>query len=258
MKLKLNHDRGFFSCCSVACFDIIQYIKKHKSVPEVDFSNLFQRYYTDFSGQNVYNMYFKFNESQELNIDEILKIKYNKESLFNYKEEELENIKPIIQKWFNPSDSVLKYIELFIKKYEIDTNKTLAICFRGTDKIKDVEEPTYENFISQVPSIIKNKGVDRVFIQTDQTQFIDFFKNSYPNISFFTIKEIQTTTSKQNLYKGLIEGSPILQAQMFLASTQILSNCKFLINHTGNVARWIVKYRGSTKNMIQYKGNVLL
>ena len=45
---------------------------------------------------------------------------------------------------------------------------------------------------------------------------------------------------------------------MFLAAIQILSSCKFLINHTGNVARWIVKYRGSTKNMIQYKGNKLL
>ena len=203
-------------------------------------------------------MFFKFNESQELNIDEISTIKYKKYSLFNYEDEDLRNIKPIIQRWFNPSDSVLEHVESFIKKYEIDTDKTLAICFRGTDKFLDIKEPSYENFISQVPSIIKNEGINRVFIQTDQAQFIDFFKNSYPNIPAFSIKEIPTTTSKTHLYKGVIKENKISHAQMFLASMQVLSHCKFLINHTGNVARWIIKYRGSTHKTMQYKSDELL
>jgi len=257
MKLQLKHRSGFFSCCSVACYDIIEYIKRYQSVPEVDFAKTFTLY-KDFLNENVYNMYFKFNESQELNIDSISNIKYNKFSLFNYKNEDLKNIKPIIQKWFNPSDSVFKYVELFIDKYEIDMDKTLAICFRGTDKFIDIEEPSYESFISHVPSIMQNKELDRVFIQTDQTQFIDFFKSSYPNIPVFSIQEIPTTRSKKHLYKGIIQKNKVTHAQMFLAVMQILSRCKFLINHTGNVARWIVTYRGSTENMIQYKGNKLL
>ena len=257
MKLQLEHNAGFFSCCSVACHDIIKYIKEHQSVPEVDFSKIFI-WYKDSPNQNVYDMYFKFSKSQELNIDEISKIKYNRLSLFNYKEEDLKNIKPIINKWFSPSDSVFKYVELFIKKYEIDMDKTLAICFRGTDKFIDVNETPYETFTSQVPSIMQNKELDRVFIQTDQTQFIDFFKSSYPNIPVFSIQEIPTTRSKKHLYKGIIHKNKVTHAQMFLAVMQILSRCKFLINHTGNVARWIATYRGSTENMIQYKGNKLL
>ncbi len=257
MKLELQHNSGFFSCCSVACYDIIDHIKQHQSIPEVDFSKIF-KWYKDFLHQSVYDMCFKFNESQKLNVDEISKINYSRLSLFDYKNEDLARVGPIIQKWFNPSDSVLEYVELFIKKYEIDTSRTLAICFRGTDKFVDIKEPCYENFISHVPSIIKNEDINRVFIQTDQTQFIDFFKNYYPSIPVFNIQEIPTTSSKKHLYKGIIEENKISHTQMFLAAMQILSRCKFLINHTGNVARWIIKYRGSIHNTIQYKSNRLL
>ena len=203
-------------------------------------------------------MYFKYNKSQALDVDKISKIKYPKRALFDYKNEDLTNINPIIKKWFSPSDLVLDYVDLFIKKYKINPEDTLAICFRGTDKYKDIDEPSYHNFISHIPSIIKNEGINRVFIQTDQTQFIDFFKSRHPNIPVFNIEEIPTTSSKQHLYKGVIKENKVSHSQMFLAAIQILSSCKFLINHTGNVARWIVKYRGSTKNMIQYKGNKLL
>ncbi len=261
MKLQLthpgNHGGGFFSCCSVACYDIIKHIKEHQSVPEVDFSKMFKMY-KDFPDQNVYNMCFKFNESQELNVDKISKINYSNTSLFNYKNEDLVNIEPIIQKWFNPLDSVLEHVDFFIKKYEIDMDKTLAICFRGTDKYIDIKETAYDKFISRVPSIMKNKNINRVFIQTDQTQFIDFFKNYYPSIPVFSIQEIPTTSSKKQLYRSTIKENKTSHAQMFLAAMQILSGCKFLINHTGNVARWIVKYRGSTHNTMQFKNNQLL
>lgn len=250
---------GFFSTCTVACYDIIEHIKKYQSVPEVDLSKSF-KWYKDFSHQNVYDMCFKFNKSQELNINKISKMDYTKNQLFHYNNEDFVNLKPIIQKWFKPSDPVLDYVEFFIKKYEIDTNKTLAICFRGTDKYKEVGETSYEIFLSHVPKIIKNKGINRVFIQTDQAQFIDFFKNSFPDTPFFIIEEIPTTTSNIQLYRqgGVITENRVVSAQMFLASTQILSSCKFLINHTGNVARWITKYRGSAYNTIQYQNNQLL
>ena len=37
----------------------------------------------------------------------------------------------------------------------------------------------------------------------------------------------------------------------FLAATLIISSCRFIVNHTGNVGRWITLYRGSAKNTIQ-------
>ena len=74
MKLQLKHNSGFFSCCSVARDDIIKHIKEHQSAPEVDFSKIFT-WYKDLSNQNVYDMYFKFSKSQELNINKIAKLK---------------------------------------------------------------------------------------------------------------------------------------------------------------------------------------
>lgn len=257
MILKPTHNAGFFSCCSVACYDIIQHIKQHKCVPEVDFSKIF-RMHKDSLDQDVYDMYFKFNESQELNIDKISKIFYRRRSLFNYRDEDLTNIQPIINKWFAPSNQVLNYVDIFTRQYKIIPQETLAICFRGTDKNKDIKETPYKTFTSQVRNIIDKSNISRVFIQTDQTQFIDFFYSSYPDIPFFYIKEIPTTTTRRHLYRGIIKENKVIHSQMFLASMQILAQCNFLINHTGNVARWIIKYRQSTDRTIQYKSDILL
>lgn len=257
MKLELKHDSGFFSCCTVGVYDIIEYIKKHKLIPEVSFSRIFNLY-KDHLGQDVYDNFFEFNPLQELDINKIAKIKYNRDSSFNYNSEDLLAIKPIIEKWFTPSNSVLDYVSLFTNKYEINVNKTLAILFRGTDKATEIKETSYSIFTSGIKDIMDNAEINRVFVQTDQTQFIDFLKHSFPNIDFFTIKEIPTTATKKQLYKETIKKNKVTHAQMFLASMQILSNCKFLINHTGNVARWAITYRGHTKNTIQYKSSSIL
>ncbi len=45
MSVKSNFNAGFFSCCSVKLFDIIQYIKNNKKLPShVDSSKQFELY----------------------------------------------------------------------------------------------------------------------------------------------------------------------------------------------------------------------
>lgn len=255
LRLERKHFCGFFSCCSVGVFDIINYIKEHKTVPEVDFSRIFSVYKKD-PNENVHDMTFNVDKSQFIDIDKILNLNYSRLSLFDYRDENINDVQQIVKRWFTPNDIVRNHIDSFIEKYEIDFEKTLAVCFRGTDKYLEIKEAKYEDFASNVRNIMEKQNLDRVLIQTDQQQFLDFFEKNYSDIPFFNIKEIPTSIKKGFIYRDTIKNDKIYHAQMFLAALKIVSGCKFLINHTGNVARWIVKYRGSTNNMIQYKAGL--
>ena len=94
-------------------------------------------------------------------------------------------------------------------------------------------------------------------MQTDQEQFLDYCKDKFNCIS---IDEIPRTTKKgkgTNIMYLIESDKKEKLAVNFLAAALIISSCKFIINHTGNVGRWITLYRGSAKNTIQVgtKGN---
>ena len=256
--LILKHNSGFFSCCSVAVYDIITHIKTQKSIPDVDFSQIFGLYKGSGQGckpdQDAYKHFFKFDCSQSINIEEISNCNYEKMPHLDYRLSPLEPTKPIIKRWFTPSDTVQSMVGDFCDQYNIDPQKTIGIFFRGTDKYSEVAETPYDIFTSQVHNLLDtHKDVNRVFLQTDQQQFIDYFQEEYPDIDSFYIKEHPTTTTKRGLHLGIIKKNKILYTQIYFAALLILSKCKVLINHTGNGARWAIEYRGNTDNAIQYR-----
>ena len=259
-RLILPYNSGFFSCCSLACHDIIQFLKMEKKVPIVDFSRAFG-WYKDHANEDVYNKCFKPDINESINVDDYSSAVYNQRSLFDYRHEPLNLTTSIVRRWFAPSDEVRGITDTFCNKYNIVPERTLAICFRGTDKHQDVMETPYNIFTSRVRGLIKTNNINRVLIQTDQRQFINFFKRRFPEIDSFFIEENPTTTTRKHLYKyhdSTITHNKCLYAQRFLATTILISRCNTVINHTGNVARWIVKYRGSTDNTLQYKANKLV
>ena len=67
-----------------------------------------------------------------------------------------------------------------------------------------------------------------------------------------------TTTGIEHVVRpgrNILNTNKLLHAQQFLAVMQLISKCKYLINHSGNVARWLILYRGNTNNTIQYYEN---
>ena len=119
--LTLNHNAGFFSCCSVALYDIITYINTHRAIPVVDFSRTFNWYKgSENARRDIYDEFFKFNKSQPIIIPKILKTNYRKCSHLNYKTENYLDIQSIMKKWFTPSDQVLSYVDIFSEKYKIE------------------------------------------------------------------------------------------------------------------------------------------
>ena len=70
--LKIKHNAGFFSCCSIRLIDIIHYFNENKTLPdEVDSSEQFSLYKLDQN--DITSLFFKENNSNiEYNSDVIL------------------------------------------------------------------------------------------------------------------------------------------------------------------------------------------
>ena len=69
-KLIINHNSGFFSCCSIRLFKIIEYMKKYKKTPDIiDSSRQFLNYKTRQQKNFDISPHF-FNLNKFINIEE--------------------------------------------------------------------------------------------------------------------------------------------------------------------------------------------
>lgn len=252
--LRLKHTSGFFSCCSIAVYNIGVFINSNSKLPVVNFSDTFSSYIgkNQTNGCDVYESCFNTPSSDGLDILFDKKITFQARSLFPYVAENYEDVKFIVSNWFSPNRDVLNIKDYLTLKYQINTNRTLCVCFRGTDKYKDIVETSYERFCSRVNELMHLGGMESVLIQTDQQQFIDYFRCKYPMYRVISIEENPRRTDKKQVAFQLEINQRTESARTFLATMLIMAECKYIISHTGNVARWINLYRGNSRNTVQY------
>lgn len=168
----------------------------------------------------------------------------------DYKKLDFSNADILIKKYFQPSKSVVEKEAFFIQKYSIEPSKTIAVCMRGTDKHTEVEPTPIDEYVSTVEKILIQDPTCRVLIQTDQKQFRDFFLDILGKDKIFFVDELPVTESDVVIH-NLIKDDHLDFSINLLSMVQIMSKCKYLITHTGNVAYWTVLFRGNSLNVTQ-------
>jgi hypothetical protein len=161
---------------------------------------------------------------------------------------------PFLRRWFRPADESFKIHERILRDNKVELSKTIAVVYRGTDKHTEVVLANPQEYIQLSHKLLKKKPDHRVLIQTDQTQVRDMFM-AYFGESCFFLPEMPTTQknvpihvlSAEDLGTDKMRYTLILQAVML-----ILAKCQFIVNHTGNMALWMVLYRGSNQNTFQF------
>ena len=93
-------------------------------------------------------------------------------------------------------------------------------------------------------------------VQSDETEFIEFITNKFPNNSFYFKDEIRHMKKCSDTVDKKMSSQNYEFSKKFLAITIIMSKCKYIICGSGNCDLWIMLYRGNTTNVIQnLKGN---
>jgi len=252
--LKITHDSGFFSCCSVKLYEIIKYFNKKQKLPDlIDCSKQFSLYKptnTDITYEYflkndkniVYNSFVDFHWIYQFN--DFKTIKYN-------------ILNPCIIKYFMPTNEIITIIKKIEYKYSLDYSNICVLFYRGNDKKTEMKLCSYQDIIDKAHIVYQNNQNIKFLIQSDETEFINtmldtpFINNN--SICFHDeIRHINKMISSVDIINKNKDNINFIFSKKYLAITIIMSKCKYIVCGSGNCSLWIMLYRGNSHNVIQY------
>lgn len=253
-----NQGPAFFSCCSVRLGFLVRHIIDYKKLPKIlDSSKTFTMYKNNKDQDITFNYFEDYNNidiiyncSNTINLGSIGDL-WNFQ-FSNYHNFDYSITSSLVKKYFSPNTEIINIIKNIENKYNIDYNNTCCIFFRGLDKITETRLPHYNEYALYIDSIILNNPNIKLLIQSDETEFIAFMVNKYPNNTFYFKDEIRHLNRSINLVDKVFNNIEHF-SKNFLAITIIMSKCKYIICNGGtNVSAWILFYRGNSNNVIEY------
>ena len=238
--LKTNGGGGFFSCCSVRLFQIVEYINKYNLDPHVDSTDQFIEYKPNSEKHNDISQHF-FNFDKNIKIPYPIKITTSKKELqfSDYKLINFSQVKPVIDKYFYPSDKIINTINFLEKKYNFNYENLLTIYYRSTDKRIETNIPSFKEIINKTTEILEKHPHLQILYVTDDTKTISEMQKKFKNV--IIINELEDNYKRG--YKHAI---------IFFSCVIIMSKSNSIITTSGNVSNWMIFYRTHSNNIYQY------
>jgi hypothetical protein len=246
-KIVVDHNAGFFSCCTIRLIRIVEFYNQHGIFPIVDSSNQWAFYKDELV--DITNRFFKENNNEIF----LEKVNYDASNeLKPYSELDFPTLNFLVEKYFSLSDDVLSIYNQLISNYNIDFSKTISVLYRGNDKHKETNLPSYQDMLDKIQEVKSEFPHHRLLIQSDELEFYEFILERYPDSIYF--QEIGKIRKNDNLAIQYVvaDGQKTKQAKIFLAIMNIISKCSKIILNSGNVGMWTVLYRGKSEGVYQY------
>ena len=256
-KIVVTHNAGFFSCCSMRLAEIIKYVNKYRKFPIVDSSEQWSMYKDSYG--DITDSFFKtdIQDLKEITKDIVCNgwPFYDNDvdaQISPYKNLDFKELNFIIYKYFSLSDVVMQIYNTLISKYKIDLDKTIAIYYRGNDKHRETNLPSYEEFIQKIDELKAQYPDYKLLIQSDEVSIYEKILAKYPDSIYFDEIAKSIPNANYSIAQIIPVGEKKSQAILFLAIVKIISQCSKIIFNSGNVSMWICFYRGNTDGIYQY------
>jgi hypothetical protein len=247
--LEFEFNSGFFSTCTVLMRNIIGYNSQNNILPKLGTSKFWNMYkdvdidiYTKFFERknNIINLepsYFSPSPDED---------QFSDFNLINY---DYTNV--IVNQYFSPSIEIIKIKNELIQKYNIDVKNTMSVCYRGNDKSRETNLPTYDEMLDKVMEI-KNQTPDKkLLIQTDELEFCEYMLSHFPDsIVIHETKKIKRSNTTIAYITPL--GERVITAQNFLSVMYLMSETSSIILNSGSVGMWVCLFRGNSNDVYQY------
>ena len=248
-----NPNSGFFSCCSIKLFDIVEFLRITNKYPKsVDSSQMFSIYKNNKNRDISYDYFENYNNIK------VKKMKIMSELCFNplintgnYSHIDYEKLNPIIKKYFYPSKRVLEKVNFLKNKYSIITDNCIAVYYRGTDKRKETTIGSFDDFFYGIKKVIDQNQTKSIIIQSDALDFIDFIKKKNLRNTIFISENVCSRTNL-GIHNEQTPSQNYNQMFNLFATFLILSDCKYIVCNSGNCSLWMMLFRGNNNNTLQF------
>jgi hypothetical protein len=241
--LKVIRGSGLTSCLMVRLSDWYDYWHKNGSPPdEIDSSEQFGRY-ADVYGQDVSKVYLKEYHNPGEQTLKLIDFYHDWQYKW-YNEMPLAEISAAMAV-VNPfSDAIIA------KSEEIATliGDRTVVLYRGNDKAYEIFRTPY--FCME--TIAKEIGETSFFVQTDENEFYDFWKQMFPDtVCYAALPRINKDPDRFYLPE---EGTREEFTVNFFGALLAISKANKIIMTTGNVGLTVAILRGRSEGIIQYHG----
>jgi len=242
---------GFFSNCSLILNYIVDSFNANKKLLPINTDNCYSLYNPGYT--KIMKHFFKEQEN-EISYNEILfhhpEISFHHTHQFkSYQQLDYINLNPLIHKYFTPSNDIIALKNNLINEYCIQSNEYCAVYYRGTDKITEIELPSFETFYLKIMEIKKQHPTIKFIVQSDTKSFILYIKQKIPDI--IIMEYVQD--SLNGLHNDNKPENNFNIIKRFLAIILILSECKYIICGFGNCSLWMALFRGKFDGIHQLK-----
>jgi len=154
----------------------------------------------------------------------------------------IESAHELIKKWIVPKKEIAEEAEHFFRK-ELNGEPSIGVHYRNTDKKSEAPPVSYKNVLLNIELCMKkNPHLKKVFITSDDKEFIDFMKSSSLSAQVFSRQDSFRSADgtaihenagldKYEINKDAIINMLILAKCSFIIKTaSILSSCSLLFN----------------------------
>jgi hypothetical protein len=255
--LHANWNEGFFSNATTALWAITDLAFEGTAPKQICCSRGWNKYCDRSVGGNL-DLYPIFFQPDIHAIDELW-LHHPRFVHGRHVSAKTERWHPFVKRWFNPSDRVMEKVEKYSKEYHFDPQKTIGVFYRGTDKKFEIPISDFQKYRRVIKFLLKKNPESRILIQTDQEQFRDYLIGLFGSKCFY-LEEMPVAKGSAGLHFLSDEDLKIDRVEYgvrVLAATYLMSQCKALINCTGNMALWMTFYRGHTNDMYQFDENAV-
>lgn len=245
-------DYGFFSTFTLLITALMGTYNKYKKLPvDIDGTKLL-RHLCKEDGYDMYKHFFHINSDVNIDFDTPMPVPYTNDDQHTvYRNEDVVYYSSFYKKYFNINKNISDKIDFILDKYKIDSENTISIVYRGTDKWTDfggfnhISPGLYFRIAKELRE--KNPNM-KILIQSESESVNRIFHQGLGSIQ---IEE--TLTSKIDgipifLY---LENEKLNWAEYYVAALMIHSKSKILITYTGNSSFFLFLNRGTTENMYQ-------
>ena len=240
---------GFYSNQTQAFLSTL-ILLSHGILPDkIDYSMGFKRFKSD-PERDIFPDFYRINPDQEVTPKNIILPDENRKQFEIY---DFEYYNQVVKRFFNPSGVVTDRWQMLTEKYDIDPEKTVSVLYRGTDKCTEVRLASPEAYLDVVKQILDQTPANRVLVQTDQTQVLDYFKSELGNI-VVSFSETPSTSGNNSMIDTMEKDKRDMTdwMQWFDAALRCVAECAYVVNHTGNCGLWMNLYRGNVNNVFQF------
>ena len=229
-------------------------METNKKLPEhVDSSKQFQWYKPANSNADVTFDFFEHYNNKDIDGSLFVKgLKFSHEYQFaDYSTLQYKLLSPYVGKYFYPSKQVLDIAKNLKRKYDITFSNTCVLLYRGNDKNRETKICRPEEYLSLAEKILLKNKNNRLWIQSDETEFIEVMLKEFGDKCFGLWEDCRHIKRCNSSVDIQMKKDNHFYSKNFLAITALMANCKKIVCGTGNCSLWVMLYRGGTAGVFQ-------